>query len=89
MTLRGDYGWQSEQWSTNDLTNRVLISAFGLMNARLSYAPEDGKYDVSLSGTNVLNKYYRINGYLVPNLYNNVGTPGRPREFALTLSAKF
>jgi iron complex outermembrane receptor protein len=88
VTLRGDYGWQSEQWSTNDLTNRVLISAFGLLNARLSYEAPEKKYEVSLSGTNVLNTYYRINGYLVPNLFNNVGTPGRPAEFALTISTR-
>jgi iron complex outermembrane receptor protein len=89
LTLRGDYGWQSEQWTTNDLTNRVLLPASGLMNARISYAAPDDKYELALSGTNVLGKFYRINGYLIPGVYNDIGTAGRPREWALTLSTRF
>jgi iron complex outermembrane receptor protein len=89
FNVRGDYGWQSEQWTTNDLTNRALIPSFGLMNARIGYTAPESKYEIALSGTNILNKFYRINGYLVPNVFNDVGTPGRPAEWALTLSTKF
>jgi iron complex outermembrane receptor protein len=89
VTVRGDYGWQSDQWSTNDLTNRVLIPSFGLMNARVTYQAPDSKYEVALSGTNILSKYYQINGYYVPQVFNIVNTPGRPAEFALTISTKF
>jgi iron complex outermembrane receptor protein len=89
MTARADWGWQSSAYTTNDFTNRVLIPAYGILNGRITYYDKDGKWDVQLSGSNLLNKYYRINGYLVPNLYNNVGTPGRPREYGLTLNMKF
>ncbi|HWA23283.1 MAG TPA: TonB-dependent receptor [Caulobacterales bacterium] len=89
VNARADYGWQSEAYTTNDFTNRVLIPSYGIMNARLTYTDKGGKWDVQLSASNLLNEYYRINGYLVPNLYNDVGTPGRPREYGVTLNMKF
>jgi iron complex outermembrane receptor protein len=86
---RLDYGWQSSAWTTNDFTNRVLIPAYGIMNGRVTWQSAQDKWEVALFATNLLNQYYRINGYLVPNLYNDVGTPGRPREWGLTISTKF
>ncbi|MES1263787.1 MAG: TonB-dependent receptor, partial [Peristeroidobacter soli] len=89
VNARVDYGWQSEAYTTNDFTNRVLIPSYGIMNSRLTYTDKGGKWDVQLSASNLLNEYYRINGYLVPNLYNDVGTPGRPREYGVALNLKF
>ncbi len=89
VTLRADYGWNSDEYTTNDFTNRAYIPAFGLMNGRITYHPADDKWDAELAGTNLQNKYYRYNGYRVPGVYVDTGAPGRPREWALSFHFKF
>ena len=54
VTARADYGWNSDEYTTNDFTNRSYIPAFGLMNARITYYPGNEKWDAEVSGTNVL-----------------------------------
>jgi iron complex outermembrane receptor protein len=89
ITPRVDYGWNSDVYTTNDYTNRAAIPAFGLMNGRITYYPPDKKWDAEIAGTNLTDKYYRYNGYIVPGTGVDTGAPGRPREWALTFHFKF
>ena len=89
VTARVDYGWESNVYTTNDYTNRAYIPSFGLMNGRLTYHPANNKWDAELAGTNLTDKYYRYNGYIVPGTGVDTGAPGRPREWALTFHFKF
>jgi iron complex outermembrane recepter protein len=74
------------------------VPAYGLVNARISYVPESEKWDLSLSAENLLNKFYWYQ--LAPAVSNNpltfraitdnrTGSPGRPREVALTFRRNF
>jgi iron complex outermembrane receptor protein len=89
ITVRADYGWNSYEYTTNDFTNRAYIPGFGLLSGRLTYHPPGDQWDVELGGTNLTDKYYRYNGYRVPGILVDTGAPGRPREWSLTVHAKF
>ena len=89
ITVRGDYGYNSDEYTTNDFTNRSRIPGFGLLSARATYYPQGDKWDMELGGTNLTDKYYRYNGYRVPGISVDTGAPGRPREWSLTFHFKF
>jgi outer membrane receptor protein involved in Fe transport len=65
------------------------------VNARVTYQPEDAKWDLSLSAENLLDKFYWYQ--IGPALStvdrsladNRTGSPARPREFALTFKRNF
>ncbi|MFC4313143.1 TonB-dependent receptor [Steroidobacter flavus] len=88
MTFRTDYGWQDEVDTAADIQKSV-IPAYGLLSARIVYTPPNGKWDVSLFGSNLTNEYYRINGFYIPTDQMDNGTLGRPREWGLTFGFKF
>jgi outer membrane receptor for ferric coprogen and ferric-rhodotorulic acid len=75
--------------------NANRVPGYGLMNARLTYSPEDAKWDVSVSADNLLDKFYwytlapersNIDNTLTDN---RTGSPGRPREIAVTFRRNF
>jgi iron complex outermembrane receptor protein len=75
--------------------NANTIGGYGLVNARLSYASGDGKWDLTVSAENLLDKFYwyqlgpsrsTINGALVGP---RVGSPARGRELAVTFKRNF
>jgi iron complex outermembrane recepter protein len=71
------------------------VPAFGLVNARITYSPEDSKWDMSLSAENLLNKFYwyqlaAARSSLDRSVTDNrVGSPGRPREVLFTFRRNF
>jgi outer membrane receptor protein involved in Fe transport len=71
-----------------------------VVNARLTYVPEGGKWEASLEAQNLLDKFYWYQLGLArsnnpdPASYltvtdNRTGSPGRPREVALTFRRNF
>jgi iron complex outermembrane receptor protein len=79
------------QLSGND--NRV--PGYGVVNARLTYMPEDEKYEVSIEAENLFDKFYWYQiGPARSNLDlsvadNRTGSPARPREIAVTFRKNF
>jgi iron complex outermembrane recepter protein len=75
------------------------IPAYTLLNARLTYASPEGDWRVSLSGTNLTDKFYwqQVGPALTVNATTGaIGTPtdrsgvaSRPREWALSLEKRF
>jgi iron complex outermembrane receptor protein len=71
-----------------------INGGYGLVNARLSYEPADGDWQVALAVLNATDKFYwqqRGTATLRNGLPSTgrVGTPGRPREWSITISKKF
>jgi iron complex outermembrane receptor protein len=75
--------------------NDNKVPAYGMVNARLTFVPEGGKWEASLEAENLLDKFYwyqlgaarsNIDGSIADN---RTGSPGRPREIALTLRRNF
>ncbi len=60
--------------------------SFGLLNARLVYAPPNGRWTIALFGTNLTDERYTNGGFMSPLLQVDDGTIGRPREYGLSLS---
>lgn len=85
LTLRGDYSWQDDVLTTLDVKTRSSQEAYGLLNSRLTYRDANGRWDISLFGHNLTNRFYRINGLFVPADQLDTGTPGRPREFGVAV----
>ena len=70
------------------------IPGYTLLNARLTYQPPSEDWSVSLSATNLADRFYwqqlgaAITATGAP-ASNRSGVPGRPREWALTLEKRF
>ena len=71
------------------------IPGYTLANARISYAPENNKWELALSADNLFDKFYwyalgparsTLNGSISDN---RTGSPARGREFALSFRRNF
>ena len=61
-----------------------------LLGARLIYHPPGtNNWDVQLYGSNLLDKFYRLNGYSIPALGLDTGTVGLPRMYGLTVNVRY
>jgi iron complex outermembrane receptor protein len=87
LTLRADEGWTSWVNTASD-SSSVYIPSYGLLGARIVYHPTGGNWNVQLSGSNLLDKYYRLTGYNIVALGLNTGTVGIPRMWELALNFK-
>jgi iron complex outermembrane recepter protein len=61
-------------------------------NGRITYKNDDLKMDVSLGVTNLFNKeYYRQKTIFIQGLGAgaNIGQPGAPREWSLSIAKRF
>ena len=88
LTLRADEGWTSWVVSGSD-SSGVYIPSYGLLRGRVIYHPPHGRWDVQAYGTNLLDKYYRLTGYVIPALGLDTGTVGLPRMWGVTVNCKF
>ena len=87
LTLRADEGWTSWVNTASDASS-VYIPSYGLLGGRIIYRPNDSAWNAQLSGSNLLDKYYRLTGYNIVALGLNTGTVGMPRMWQLTLNFK-
>src|SRR5690606_4933244 len=98
LTPRVDWSFQS--YRTNGTVSQPQRDpddrngGYGLVNARLSYEPAGGDWQVALALQNAMDKFYwqqvgaRTLRSGAPST-GRVGTPGRPREWSITLSKSF
>ena len=105
LTTRLDYTYVSQYWRSPDPTLRVAYYAalgggippgfsdesgdFGQVNARLSYSPAQGNWDVSLFGTNLTNEYQLNSGFFHGVWGYDFATVARPREVGASLQFHF
>jgi iron complex outermembrane receptor protein len=61
------------------------VPAHGDLGARAGLASSDGKWKLELTGSNLLNDYWPVFSFNIPNLFT-VRTPNQPRTFSLRLS---
>ena len=65
-----------------------VIPGYNLFNARVTYETVNKDWSVSFSVTNLFNKFYWYS-FAAPGGQNTTGSPGRPREWAITLRRNF
>jgi iron complex outermembrane receptor protein len=98
LTPRVDWSFQS--YRTNGTVSQPQRNpddhngGYGLLNARLTLDPANSDWQVALAVLNLTDKFYwQQKGAATTRAglpsTGRVGTPGRPREWSLTLSKKF
>ncbi len=98
LTPRLDWSFQS--YRTNGTVSQPQRNpddhngGYGLVNARLSYEPADGDWQLAFAVLNAGDKFYwQQKGAATTRAglpsTGRVGTPGRPREWSFTVSKKF
>jgi len=89
LTPRVDYSYQSNQ-ETNTINNALShIPAYSLLNANLTWRSPTDDWQVSLMVTNITDQIYFTGVGHSDNLRITTGTPGRPREWSLTVKRSF
>jgi iron complex outermembrane receptor protein len=98
ITPRLDYYYQS--YRTNGTVSQPQrdpddrIPGYGLTNARINYDTADGDWQIAFSLNNVFDKFYWQQLGVATDRAGNpasarVGTPGRPREWAVSFRKSF
>jgi len=90
LALQLDGNYLSRFWFNLSDTPSVEQSAYGVANARVSYTPAGGKFEVGVSVENLADKHYAAMGF------DNTGInglaqryPGMPRWFKAHVNYKF
>ena len=87
VRLRGEYFYQSEEFfdPANQKTRGYYQPAYGLVNARISYLPPGGQWELSLYGKNLTNEEYFRNIVPIAGV-TGVGAPGDPLTVGVALN---
>lgn len=83
-TLRADYSYRTRTEHVADNNPLLTQDAYGLLNLRLSFAPNDGPWELAVFGTNMTDELYITNGLSqFDTLGSTDATYGRPREWGV------
>ncbi len=86
---RLDYTWTDDYTLATDYRNQSFQEAYGLLNARLTYAPADARWRLAVYGTNLTDEYYMNSGFYSESNQLNFVTLGRPREVGASFTFNF
>ncbi len=105
VRARVDYSYVSQYWRAADPTLRVAWYAgtgsgipagfsdesgdFGNFNARVTYTPAEGNWDLAVFGTNLTDEYQLNSGFFHGIWGYDFATVGRPREAGASLTFRF
>lgn len=89
LSLRGDLSAYSKFY--NDVANTELVaqSGYGIINSRLTYTAPDDSWTLALFATNLADRRYFVSGNASGAFGLAEVSYGRPREWGVTLGAKF
>lgn len=86
LRLRGEYSYQTDMYFDpgNARVDGFYQPAYGLLNARVTYLPPEGNWEISVFGKNLADEEYFRN--IVPVSGAGVGTPGDPMTVGVSLN---
>lgn len=88
--LTVNYSWVDDQQSTPTDDDFMFLPSHGILNARLELTDPSERFSIALFGTNLTDSVYYIGGV---RFSKNVGVDrvdlGRPREFGVSVRARF
>jgi iron complex outermembrane receptor protein len=89
ITPRLDLSYQSEIFSAASNSALSRVPGYTLLNGRLTWRNADEDLSVSLQVTNITDEYYYVNAF--DNFASGFAAaqPGRPREWALSVTKQF
>jgi iron complex outermembrane receptor protein len=92
LTPRLDWFYQSLMTfgpsTTSPRTDLYSVPAYSVFNGRVGYQTADKAWSITLSATNLFNKFYYYNLFSGSGFALS-GQPSRPREWAVTLKRQF
>jgi iron complex outermembrane receptor protein len=90
ITPRFDWSYQSGYNTNAVATPDNRVAGYGLANARLTWDSQQEKWEGALALTNAFDKLYYISVFdLLASSGAKYATPGRPREWSLSVKRKF
>jgi len=90
ITPRFDVSYTDSVFVTSSNLERSRIDSYILANARLTYRNDDRGWEAALEVTNIFDKYYFRSIYDAWDRAGLIsGSPGRPREWAVTVKKTF
>ncbi len=85
LNFRLNYSWQSEMyWATDNIAEEP---SYGLLDARIGFAPENARWSMAIWGRNVTDELYRVN--IIPFFGEEVSQFGAPRTYGVDFGWKF
>ena len=78
MVLSGNYSWIDEQYVTVFNDDIETIDSYHQFNARVSWQPSSGRYEIAAYGINLTDELSYANDYSVSALADGVRRSGRP-----------
>jgi iron complex outermembrane receptor protein len=89
LIARADWSYTSSYF--NDIVNTETIGqdAYDLLAARLTYAPDAGRWEVSLYGTNLTDETYYASGFIAGAFGPSLVVAGKPREWGVQTTWRF
>jgi len=91
LIFRLNYGWQSKIYYTVFNIESASQDDYGVLNAKIELAADDGRWSVSAFGKNLNDEVYFANMILSGAVYGAEfnGSLGTPRTWGMELKAKF
>jgi iron complex outermembrane receptor protein len=88
LTFASDFSWRSLQYADAANSPQMAISAYGVLNARLTLATPSG-WTVALGGTNITNEFYYSAKNFISGNYQWKGVPSLPAQWYLSVRRSF
>jgi len=85
INARGVYSWQDEFFWLPENINKE--EAYGLLNGRIGFGPEDAKWEIAVWGKNITDETYRLG--VIPFIGDVFSRFGAPQTYGVELSARF
>lgn len=98
LSISGKYGWTGD-YVRDAAYQRILVDesgkiitepSYGILNARVTYTPREGNWEVSAWGNNLTDEQYINGGFDTRNVWGyDFSVVGRSRELGLTVNMSF
>ena len=89
LVTRADWSYRSEFFHDVANSAQAFQEAYDLLNLRLAFVPESGRYEVALFSTNALDERYFEHAFNSPPVGSATAITARPREWGLTFDWRF
>jgi iron complex outermembrane receptor protein len=89
LSTRWDWSYSSELAKDSENTPELIQEAYDTVNASVTYARADGRWALTVGGTNLTDEDYLVSGNYNPAIGAVYGIYNRPREWYARLKLNF
>jgi iron complex outermembrane receptor protein len=89
LALQTDFNYQDRVYFETGNDPVLSQDAYGVWNARVAYAFQEGRYEAAVFGRNLLDKNYLTSAFPLAGFGLNEQMWGHPRTYGVELTARF